>query len=63
MSGSTPWREILVAQGIDPARVARAEATAADLAAVAREVARDPTAPAHPGELVPVLLAAREDGT
>ncbi len=62
MSGGEVWRAALLAQGVDPQLVERAEATAARLAAVARDLPSDPTAPAYPGELVPGLLAARENG-
>jgi len=59
MSG-TDWRARLAAQGVDPARIDEAEASAGRLAAAAEGLARDPEEPALPGDIVRALLAARD---
>ncbi|UOM36490.1 hypothetical protein [Acuticoccus sp. I52.16.1] len=60
MSGPD-WRAILTAQGIDPAVVDQAEETAAALATVAAALPHAPSEAAAPLDIMPLLIAGRED--
>ena len=55
------WRAILTAQGIDPAVIDQAEATAAGMAELAASVPHDPTTPVVTADLVTLLMQRRDD--